>query len=82
MWGSLFWVFNKDPTIQAFRLGSPIFGNSHLGLGVQWSVVRLGAARDRERERERERGRGRGRGREEAMNTDAEVDIITVTKCE
>ena len=35
--GTVFWdPYNKDPTIQGTILGSPIFGNSHLGL------IRLG----------------------------------------
>ena len=30
--GTLFWgPYNEDPTIWGTRLGSPIFGNSHIG---------------------------------------------------
>ena len=36
--GALFWgPYNKDPTISGTILGSPIFGNSHIGLRVQGS---------------------------------------------
>ena len=32
--GTLFWgPYNKDPTISGTRLGSPIFGNYHRGVG-------------------------------------------------
>ena len=32
--GTLFWgPYNKDPTISGIRLGSPIFGNSHMDSG-------------------------------------------------
>ena len=33
--GTSFWCpYNKDPTIQGTRLGSPIFGHSHIVFGV------------------------------------------------